>query len=122
MSSTTTSTLKGFPPVAEFYTDEREHRRQIARKLNQLNQAKFNCIIDVTLNANTGATIINDNRIGFYSAVIGAMPMSLDASADIGTLWCDAPTVAFASTSASITVHHRISSGVARKIRFCILD
>lgn len=120
MSTTTISTIKGFPGVPEFLPDSEQHRRMMARAINNLNLGKFNCTIDVTLNASTGATVINDARIGFDSAVTPLMPMSLPASLDIGTIWMDAPKSGFGSTSASIVVHHRIDATTGRKIRFGI--
>lgn len=122
MSQTSVSTVKGFPGVPLDYANEKEHRRTLARAINRINGGKLNCILDVTLSANTGATVISDDRVGFYTAVVPAMPLSLDAAADIGTIWCDAPTGGPGATTATITVHHRNSAATDRKIRFLILD
>lgn len=122
MSSTTLSTVQGFPSVPELLEDQKEHRRRIARKINQINQGKFNCALDVTFNSNTGATIIFDNRIGFGSVVspgqglnpAGALVLSYG-------VWCDTIGTAIASTSGSITVHHTSTTLVTPKARFFIL-
>lgn len=119
--STTLSSVVGFPGVPEFYPDERIHRRQIARKINEMNNAKFNVTIDVTLSANTGATTITDSRIGFSSAVTPLMGMSLSAAVAIGAgMYCDPPMGKVASTVASIVVHHNITADADKRIRFGI--
>lgn len=120
MPSTTNSSVRGLPGVPEFLFDANEHRRQIARKLNALNQGKFNCTVDVTLNASTGATVIADNRIGFNSAVTPLMAFTLAGAVAIATgMWFDAPMGQVQATTATIVVHHNISAAAAR-IRFGI--
>lgn len=120
MPSTTNSSVRGLPGVPEFLFDQAEHRRQIARKLNSLNQAKFNCTLDITLNASTGATVLADNRIGFNSAVTPLMAFTLAGAVAIATgMWFDAPMGQVQSTTATIVVHHNISAAIA-KIRFGI--
>ncbi len=88
MASTSVSVTRGFPPVPEYLPDEKEHRRQIARRINTINQGKFNCTVDVTLNPNTGATVISDNRIGYRSAVTPLMALTLSAAAALAVgIW-----------------------------------
>ena len=121
MSQTSVSTVSGFPSIPEYLPDQIEHRRQIARRLNIMNQGKFNVTKDVTLNAATGATVIADNRIGYNSAVTPLMALSLSGAVAIAAgIWCDGLRGSFGSTSASVTVHHAISSATDQTIRFGI--
>lgn len=121
MTSTTVSTVQGFPGVTEFLRDEKEHRRQIALRLNIINSGKFNCTLDVTLNAATGATVIADRRIGFNSAVTPLMALTLNGAGAIAAgVWFDAPRGNTGSTAASIVAHHRINAATDQTIRFGI--
>ena len=122
MSATSVSTVQGHPGVPNFTPDANQHRRLMAAAINRHNQAKFNATIDVTLSANTGATIIADNRIGYNSAVTPLMAMTRSAALAIAAgIWFDFPTVGFGSTTASIVAHHTASSVLDAKIRFGIL-
>jgi hypothetical protein len=106
----------GAQPVPEFIPDGREHRREIARRLNSLLQGKLNAALDVTLAANAASTAITDARIGFYSAVVPAMAMTANAAAELasGTVYVDG----IASTTC--VVHHRNNAQTDRTIRFLI--
>lgn len=122
MPNTSLSTIVGFPGVPEMLPNERQHRQAIAKKINQLNLAKFNCTLDVTLNAATGATVIADNRVGFSSAVTPLMAMSLSGAVAIAAgIWCDNVRGSFGTTTATITVHHAINAATDQQIRFGIL-
>ena len=121
MSSTTVSVIVGFPGLPEINQSDPSTMKRIARKINDLNIAKFNCVIDVTLNANTGATVIADNRIGYNSAVTPLMPMTPSgATAVAAGIWCAGVTSRVAATTASITVHHASAAATDQKIRFGI--
>jgi len=121
MAQTSVSTVKGFPGVSEYLPNSAEHRRQIARKLNYLNQAKFNCTVDVTLNPNTGSTVIRDSRIHYSSAVTPMMAMTLSAATAIAAgIWFDTPLGGLVSTTESIVAHHNITSDADKTIRFGI--
>lgn len=121
-STTTNSRVVGFPGVTLYMPNEGEHRREIAAAINRINRGKFNCTVDVTLNANTGSTLITDNRIGFNTAVSPLMGLSLSASLAIAAgIWFDAPLAAAGATTASITAHHNITADTDKKIRFGLL-
>lgn len=121
MAQTSVSVVTGFPGVTEFMVDQAEHRRQIARKLNDVNRGKFNCTVDVTLNPNTGATVIADSRIGFFSAVTPLMAHTLSGAVAIATgVWFDLPFGGAGSTANSIVAHHNITADVDKTIRFGI--
>ena len=104
-------------PVPEFLVDDKEHRRQIARRLNLVTQGKLNITLDVTLTANAASTSVVDPRIGFYSAVVPAMAMTSDAAAELasGSLYVDA------LNKGSCVVHHTNSAQTDRTIRFLII-
>ena len=123
MSVTSLSSVAAaHPGVPNFLPDQAQHRRMIANAVNRHNQGKFNATIDITLAANTGATLISDNRIGYNSAVSPMMAMSKSAAFAIACgMWFDTPTVGFGSTTASIVAHHTASSVVNAKIRFGII-
>lgn len=71
-----------FQPVPVTYENEVEHRRQLATKLNQVNQGKFNCTIEVTLKASSTTTTITDVRISPFSVILW-MPVTAHAAAEI---------------------------------------
>ena len=120
-STTTNSQVVGFPGVTVYLSNVDEHRREIARAINRINRGKFNCTVDVTLAVNTGATVINDTRIGFNSAVSPLMGLSLSASLAIAAgIWFDAPLAGGGSTSPSIVAHHNNTAEADKKIRFGI--
>lgn len=122
MSQTSISTLSGHPSVPLWMPDGDQHRRVLAQAVMRHNQAKFNCTIDVTLNANTGATVIADNRIGYYSAVSPLMALTLTGAAAIAAgIWFDPSSPYRTSTSASIVAHHRNNAATDQTIRFGIL-
>lgn len=107
MSVTSLSQLTGFPGVPLLLKNEQEHRRQIAVGVNRINDGKLNCTLDVTLNANTGATVIYDNRIGFKTAISPAM--AFDEAGRLALrygLFFTGMSPQIGATSASIVAHH----------------
>jgi hypothetical protein len=104
-------------PVPEFLADDKEHRREIARRVNLITQGKLNITLDVTLAVGAPSTTITDPRIGFYSAVIPAMAMTKDAAAELatGNLYVDA------LVKGSCIVHHSNNAQTDRTIRFLII-
>lgn len=122
VSTTTNSLTVGFPGIVVDLPDQRVHRRQIAEVVNRINRGKFNAVLDVTLTANTGATLITDNRIGYHSAVSPQMALSRSAALAIAAgIWFDAPMGAGGATSASIVAHHTASSAVDQTLRVLII-
>ncbi len=107
----------GFQPVPEFLIDDKEHRRQIARRLNLVLQGKLNAALDVTLTANAASTTIEDPRIGYTSTVVPAMARTAQAAAELasGNLYVDT------LISGSCVVHHSNNAQTDRVIRFLII-
>lgn len=104
-------------PVPEFLVDDKEHRRQIARRLNLITQGKLNVTLDVTLTANAASTTVTDPRIGFYSAVVPAMAMTKDAATELATGNVYVDTL----MKGSCVVHHANNAQTDRTIRFLII-
>ena len=104
-------------PVPEFLADDKEHRREIARRLNLITQGKLNITFDVTLAANVASTTVSDPRIGFYSAVVPAMAMTRNAAAELasGNVYVDT------LLKGSCVVHHSNNAQTDRTIRFLII-
>lgn len=104
-------------PVPELLSDDKEHRRQLARRVNTLTQGKMNVSTDVTLAANVPSTTITDPRISYFSSVIPAMAMTDDAAAELasGNIYVDT------LTKGSCVVHHSNNAQTDRTIRFLII-
>lgn len=121
MSQTSVSAITGHPGVPNWDGDATRHRRQIAAAVNRHNLGKFNVAVDVTLNANTGATIITDSRIGYNSAISPLMGLTLSAAVAIAAgIWFDGPSIGAGSTASTIVAHHNITADTDKKVRFGI--
>lgn len=108
--------LPGFPAVPEAMENEREHRREIARRLNGILQAKVNAYIDVTMTAGAATTTITDARIGITSAVFPAMAKTANGAACIAAgIWVDN------QKSGSCRINHRNNAAVDQTARFLII-
>lgn len=112
-------------PVPEFLVDEKEHRRQIARRVNLQNQGKLNVTLDVTLNANAATTVIKDPRLDDFRAIIPAMALSASAATAIAAgIWFDSfvpEKKGSAPAPAQITAHHNNTADTDKKIRFLFI-
>ena len=104
-------------PVPEFLVDDKEHRREIARRVNLITQGKLNITLDVTLAPNAASTTMTDARIGFYSAVVPAMALTKDAATELasGNVYVDT------LMKGSCIVHHSNDAQTDRTIRFLII-
>jgi len=71
------------PGVPLEWSDEKEHRRQLALTANAILQGRLNNVISVTLTASSASTTITDARIGLNTALI-LVPTTANASAEIG--------------------------------------
>lgn len=107
-----------FQPVPEYLQDATEHRRKLARAVNQTIGGKMNVFIDATLTANAASTTITDARIGYYS-VICWMPMTANASAEIGagTIYITQANM----QSGSVVITHANNAQTDRTFRFQII-
>jgi hypothetical protein len=107
---------KGYASVPEYMPDDKEHRREIARKANSLNQGKFNATLDVTLSS-AASTTVTDSRIGATS-VFAWMPQTANAStANSSGIYCQSSTMA----EGSAVLTHGVSSQTDRSFRLLII-
>lgn len=67
--------------------DERRHRQEMARAIQQLFQGQNNATLQVTLDADVTATTVEDARISQQTAAV-LVPMTADAAAALGTTYC----------------------------------
>lgn len=106
----------GYPPVPEFMPDDKEHRRQIARRINSLSQGKLNVTIQVTLRPSLTTTPVTDARIGKTSLVVPAMALSPDGAAAIAAgVWVSN------ILSGSCTINHASNAAIDQTILFLII-
>lgn len=112
----------GAQVVPEYITDEAQHRRIIARALNGALHGKVNVTLDVTLTANAASTTIQNARIGYYSAIIPAMPMTANGAACLAAgIYIDSVTASVGPTAPSAVIHHRNNAANDQTIRFVII-
>lgn len=77
-----------YPDVEVARDDEKLHRRQMAEKINQLNQGKFNGVSQVTLTPSATSTALIDTRIGANS-FIGLQATTASAAAASPSIYID---------------------------------
>lgn len=77
---------RGYDGVPETMTDEKEHRRRLARLGNNLLQGKTNNVIQMTLTANAATTIVVDKRIG-ANTYFGFQPLTANAAGALSSLY-----------------------------------
>lgn len=102
--------------VPEVMPDHTEHRRQIARRLNDVIGGKMDVGFDVQLTSNSGSTTVNDARIGYYSCIIACGALTPNAKADLA-----AGIQISGMIKGQCTINHRNSSDGNRWIRLAIL-
>ena len=78
----TTTYYSGRPFAQEDMPDEKQHRRQIARVLNQVMKGHLNNTLSVTLTVSSATTVVNDPRISISTAA-HFMPTTAHAAAEI---------------------------------------
>lgn len=106
----------GYPPIVEFMPDDKEHRRQIARKVNQLLVGKVNVYIDLTLTAGATSTTLTDPRIGYFSTIVPAMAQTANgAAAIVAGIWVSGVK------TGSATINHASNAATDQSIRFNII-
>lgn len=106
----------GTPPVPEASANEAEHRRRLAKTINQVIQGKINATIDVTLAASTTTTTVNDPRIFYTSAVIPAMALTAHAALDLA-----AGIYVTTLLKGSCVLNHRNDAATDRTLRLLII-
>jgi len=107
-------TTKGYPSVPNILPDEKEHRRQLAVRLNEVSQGKVNCTIDLTLRNGQVTTTLTDARI-YATSVIMASALTANAAAIQASLWYSA------QIKGSCTVNHTSTANTDQTFRFLVL-
>lgn len=108
--------VQGHSTVPLFLPNDKEHRRLIAQRVNQISQGRMDCTTDVTLVASATTTTLIDTRIGYSSAIAAAMPMtSAGATALAAGIYVDSVI------NGQATIHHASNSATTQTIRFTIL-
>lgn len=105
---------QGYPAISEMLGDEKEHRREMARKINIMNGGKVNCTLDMVVTAGATSTTITDPRISYFS-FLGTMAFDANGKADeVAGIYFDT------FNSGSVVMHHRSDASV-RSLRVLIL-
>ena len=96
------------PAVPEYMPDEKQHRRQIARVLNQAMRGATNNSLQVTLTPSATTTVVRDPRISLGTAP-HLVPLTADAAAEIG-----AGTLYAVPSAGQCVIHHASGASVDR--------
>lgn len=99
------TTNLGYLPVPTTGSDEKEHRRKLAEKINDINRGKFNCTLDVTLST-AATTTVTDPRISQTSVLSWNMALSSAAADFAAGIWCPSSTI----VKGAAVLHHAASS------------
>lgn len=108
----------GYEGVPRESTDERRHRTQIATRVNQMLVGKINNVGDMTLAANSSATILKDQRLS-ASSTLQFDPLTANAAAELfgGTMYITAAN----RRAGSFTITHSNAASTDRTFRYAIL-
>lgn len=98
----------GRPLVSETASDEKQHRREIARALNRVITGQIGCNLTVTLTANASSTTVTDAR-----ATVQTAPILTPTTASAKTEWLNAACYAVA-TNGQVVINHTNSTDTTR--------
>lgn len=107
---------KGFPAVTEVNSNEAEHRRELAKKLNLMNAGKVNCTqTGFTLNTSATTTTLTDSRL-YANTYVDFMPTTAHAAAaKVAGMWVSG------QVKGSCTVNHASSANTDQVFTALIL-
>ena len=107
-----------YPGVRIDHHDGGEHRREIAEKVNSINQGKINVVSTITLTINVASTTLNDTRIGANSIIV-LVPTTANASAEIGngTIYLTYPN----ATEKQAVINHANNAQADRTFVYAVL-
>ena len=96
------------PGVPEQYSNEREHRRTLARKVNELALGRTNNVVSMSLEVEPATETELDTPKAELGQVAVLSPQDAGSAADqaLGTTWVEV-------TTGKVTVHHA-ASAIAR--------
>ena len=110
----TTQTSPAYQGVAAWLQDEGQHRRDMARAINQFLIGKLNVTHDVTLSPGATSTTISDARIGITTAIIPATALTASGATAISAgIWADT------YLKGSVVLHHA-SNAAADQMRHTV--
>jgi hypothetical protein len=113
MTGTSSPAYQG---VAPWIVNESQHRRDMARTINALLIGKLNITSDITFTPSSTSTTITDPRIGYTTAIIPAMPLSVNGAIALDSgIWFDAPK------TGSVICHHAAAVAADQTIRFIFI-
>lgn len=96
----TATSNPAYPGVAPWIVNESQHRRDIARTLNNALIGKLNVTLDLTVAQSVSSTTITDARIGYTTAIIPT------ATSSNGALLIGAGIYFNTYKSGSVVMHH----------------
>lgn len=107
-----------YPTVPENDVNDFEHRRKLAKTVNNAIAGKLNAVTTLTLAASVATTTLTDARITPQS-FIGLMPQTANASAEIGagTIYI----LATNQTSGSVIITHANNAQTDRTFTLLII-
>lgn len=105
--------LNHFVTPQQDSTDEREHRRQLARAVSGLLAGKRNAMGVLTLTANVTTSTITDSRITPDTVAV-LVPTTANAAGAVGGLYQVA-------TAGVLTVHHASTATTDRTFVFILV-
>jgi hypothetical protein len=108
------TTNRGYLGVPEMEANEREHRRKIARAVNNILSGRVNATVEVTLRASQTTTTLTDPRISATS-FIDFMPLTANA------LTAKANLRVSAQQSGEATLTHASSANTDQQFRVLVI-
>lgn len=113
-------TSLAYQAVPEVGTDEKEHRRRLARSINSVLQGKLNAVSTVTLTANSATTTLTDDRIT-PNSFIGFMPTTANAAAALTNLYVSNRISTNGTTIGNATLTHANNAQTDRTFTILII-
>ena len=112
---TAVRTRIGRPRVTEFQPNEGEHRRQIARSLNEVIAGRLDCVVDLTLDAGATSTTLIDSRANVWTAAL-MTPRTANAAAEMaaGGLYA-------VPSNGTVTVYHANNAQTDRDFTIALI-
>jgi hypothetical protein len=104
---------EAFAPAPIEWHDEREHRRKLAEKINDMMQGDLNATGDVTLTASQATTTVTDRRVS-ASSYIGFMPVTANAGGEVGMYVSSRGEKTF-------TITHAVDSRSDRTFKYVVI-
>jgi len=102
------------------HRDEKEHRRQLAEAIWNIQDGKLYSTGEVTLNASSATTIVDDRRVGNESIIL-FMPLTANAVTELYGATMYITESDFAPRDHQFTINHANNSQTDRDFRYLII-